>query len=105
MAETLLLIPLANTPQTFNITLAGVQYAVTSKWNEFCGWVLDFYDGVSGDSLVANVPLVVGADLFAQYDYLGLPGQAIVYTDGDQYAAPTLENLGTMSNLYLLVDV
>lgn len=105
MAETLFLIPLANTPQTFNIPLAGVQYTITSKWNEFCGWVLDIYDGLSGVSLVMNMPLVVGADLFDQYAYLGLPGQAIVYTDGDQYAEPTLDNLGTMSNLYLLVDV
>lgn len=105
MAETLLLIPLANTPQNFNITLAGVQYTITSKWNEYCGWVLDFIDGITGESIVADVPLVVGADLFEQYAYLGLPGQAIVYTDGDQYAEPTMENLGTMSNLYLLVDV
>lgn len=105
MAEILFTIPLSNVPQTFNITLAGEQFVMTSKWNEFDGWVIDLYSGVSGDPLVMDIPLVVGADLFEQYGYLGLPGQAIVYTEGDQYAEPTLENLGTMSNLYLLVDV
>jgi len=105
MAEKLFLIPLVNIPQEFNITLAGVQLTMVSKWNEFSGWILDIYDGITGLPLVMAVPLVVGADLFAQFHYLGLPGQAIVYTDGDQYAEPTIDNLGTESNLYLLVDV
>ena len=105
MAETLFQIPLANIPQEFSITLAGIQYVVVSKWNEYSGWVLDFYDAITSLPIVMAIPLVVGADLFAQYKYLGLPGQAVVYTDGDQYAEPTMDNLGTASNLYLLVDV
>lgn len=105
MVETLFQIPLSNTPQEFNITLGGVQLTMVSKWNEFCGWVIDIYDGVSRIAMAMNVPLIVGADLLEQYRYLGLPGNLVVYTDGDQYATPTLENLGGMSNLYYLVDV
>ena len=105
MAETLFQIPLANTPQTFSMTLAGVALTMTSKWNEYCGWVIDLYDGTTGEPMVMDIPLVVGADLLEQYRYLGLPGNLVVYTDGDQYATPTLSNLGVMSNLYYLVDV
>lgn len=105
MAEKLFLIPLTNIPQQFNITIGGVQLTMVSKWNEFCGWLLDIYDGTTAAPLVMAIPLVTGADLFAQPHYLGLPGLAAVYTDGDQYAAPTLDNLGAESNLYVIVDV
>jgi hypothetical protein len=64
------------------------------------GWVIDIYDGDSNTPIVMNVPMVTGADLLAQYEYLNLKGQLIVYTDGNELAVPTLENLGVESNLY-----
>lgn len=105
MAETLFTIPLENVPQDFNITLVGRQLRVVCKWNEFCGWLIDLYDGTNQEPLIMAIPLVTGCDLLEQYQYISLDGHAIVYTDGDQYAPPTLDNLGTESNLYLLVDI
>lgn len=105
MAESLFTIPLENVPQDFAITLSGTQYRIVCKWNEYCGWLVDFYDGVTEQPVVMAVPLVTGCDLFEQYRYLGFEGNAIVYTDGDQFAPPTLDNLGVESNLYLVVDV
>jgi hypothetical protein len=55
--------------------------------------------------IVACVPFITGADLLDGLEYLGIPGQLIVYTDGDDTAVPTLNNLGTESNLYFLTDV
>lgn len=46
-----------------------------------------------------------GADLLAQHEYIGIPGQLIVYTDGDEFSPPTLSNLGQEANLYYLVDI
>lgn len=104
---TTFLIPLLNTPQQFNIALANKEYLLTSKWNDADegGWVLDFADAVTGESIVANVPLITGADLLSGLEYLGFDGQLFVFTDGDENAVPTLENLGVESNLYFLTEV
>lgn len=101
------LIPLANVPQEFFITLANRELKIISKWNdaEEGGWVIDIFDGETDASIVANIPLVTGADLLEQYEYLGLNGKLIVFTDGDETAAPTLENLGVESNLYFQTEV
>jgi len=105
MADTLFTIPVENIPQDFNITLSGLQLRTVCKWNEFCGWLLDIYDATTQEPLIMALPLVVGCDILEQYKYTGIPGAMIVYTDGDQYAAPTLTNLGVESNLYYLVNV
>lgn len=104
MTETVFVVPLTNVPQQFDITIAGRQLNVTCKWNEFQGWVLDVYDS-NGDPRILNLPLVTGCDLLGQYAHIDPTGKAIVYTDGDQYAPPTINNLGSESNLYLVVDV
>jgi hypothetical protein len=103
--EKLFTIPLISVPQTFNIVMGGRQLTLTSKWNENSGWLLDFYDGVTTDPLVMAVPLVTGANLLEQYEYLGIPGALVVMTDGDEFAEPTETNLGSEANLYYLVDV
>lgn len=101
------LIPLLNIPQDFNITLANRELRLVTKWNDSLegGWELDIYDGVTGESIIAGIPFVTGADLLAQYEYLNLNGKLIVYTDGDELAVPTLENLGVESNLYFQTEV
>lgn len=101
------LIPLLNVPQDFNITLANRELRIVSKWNPSteAGWVLDIYDGVSDAAIVMNVPMVTGADLLEQYEYLGLNGKLVVYTDGAETAVPTLENLGVESNVYFQTEV
>ena len=100
------LIPLTNNPQTFNIALAGVNYTMTSKWNDADdgGWVLDIVNADTNEPVVFNVPLITGLDCLEGLSYLGIDGQLVVYTDGDQNAVPTFENLGVESNLYFLTD-
>jgi hypothetical protein len=95
-------IPLSPTPQTFQIALAGREYSMTCKYNsaEEGGWVLDFADAETAEPIVANIPLITGADVLSGLEYLGFGGSLFVYTDGDQNAVPTLENLGVESNLY-----
>lgn len=103
----LFLLPLVNTPQTFEITLAGKDYLLTCKWNdsEEAGWVFDFVDALTNLPIVFNVPLITGANLLAGLAYLGIEGELIVYTDGDDFAVPTLENLGVEANVYFETDV
>ena len=101
------LIPLVNVPQQFDITLNQTDYNLTCKWNDSVGggWVFDIIDSQTSVPLVCNIPLVCGADLLEQYEYLGFNAQLIVYTDGDDTAVPTLENLGIESNVYYLTSV
>lgn len=95
------LLPLDNIPETFEITLAGVDYNITSKWNDAddAGWVFDIADS-DNNPIVSNIPLIVGADLLSGLEYLGINGSLIVYTTGDDYAVPTLDNLGADANVY-----
>lgn len=99
-------IPLENIPQKFDIALAGVNYTLSCHWNDSpdAGWVLDISDTDSSTSIVSNIPLITGADCLAGLEYLGINGQLIVQTDGNQFAVPTFENLGVESNLLFLTD-
>lgn len=99
-------IPLSNAPQQFEITLGGVDYQLTCKWNDSpeAGWTLDIADS-TGAPIVANVPLITGEDCLAGLEYLGIPGSLWVMTDGDPFAVPTLDNLGKSSNLYFQTEV
>lgn len=103
---TTFILPLKNVPQTFDIALAGVNYTMTVKWNDApdAGWAMDLNDADSGAAIVANVPLITGADCLAGLEYLGINGRMIVFTDGNDFAVPTLDNLGVESNLYFLTD-
>jgi hypothetical protein len=95
-------IPFANIPQKFSIDLGGTTYFLVNRWNpvEEGGWFVDILD--SGEMpLAMNVPLVTGADLFSQHKHLGLPGSLIVYNEGEEGSLPTLENLGSDSNVWL----
>lgn len=96
-------IPLSPQPQTFGITLAGRSLSLTVQWRDVAegGWMLDIA-GSDGVPLLRGVPLVTGADLLAQYAYLGLGGQLIVQTDFDIDATPTWENLGDTAHLYFV---
>lgn len=101
------LIPLTNIPQDFNITLANRELRLVTKWNDSleAGWALDIYDGVTDTPLVMNIPMITGTDLLEQFEYLKLNGKLIVFTDGDEKAVPTLDNLGVESNLYFQTEV
>lgn len=104
---TIFTIPLKNIPQVFAISLAGKDYTMTCRWNssEDAGWVMDFSDAITGAAIVNGLPLITGADCLEGLSYLGFQGKLIVYTDGNESAVPTLENLGVESNLYFGTDV
>ena len=99
------LIPLTNVPQTFVVNLAGVNYTLTVKWNDMAqSWYMDIADQ-SQNPLACGIPFVCGTDLLGQLGYLGIQGSLYVYTNGMPYAVPTLDNLGTNSNLYFETSV
>lgn len=95
-------IPLqVGTPQTFPITLSGVQYELTLIYRNVSqgGWFLDIADQNS-NPIVQGIPLVTGVNLLEQYDYLGFGGELWVQTSSDPDAVPTFENLGEDGLLY-----
>jgi hypothetical protein len=96
-------IPTQPTPQRFTITLGGVDYRVTQKWNKVIScWAIDIAD--SGDvPILSGVPLVTGADLLEQFTYLGIGGQLVAQTDHDADAVPTFDNLGSTGHLYFVL--
>jgi hypothetical protein len=66
------------------------------------GWVVDLLDD-QDNPVVSGIPLVTGANLLEQYDYLNFGGQLIVQTDHDVDKIPTFENLGDECHLYFSV--
>lgn len=93
-------IPLQSQNQRFTVFLSGLQYSLVVRWNAFIeAWSMDCYD-VNGNALFLGVPLITGADLLGQFEYLGIGGQMIVQSDGVVEAVPTFENLGTVGHLY-----
>jgi hypothetical protein len=109
-------IPLSGTPQRFVISLANenssnganpvVAYTLTFQYRDAdpsiaggCGWTLDVADQY-GTQILCGRPLVTGADLLAQYDYLALGGHLVVGSDGVPDAIPTFDNLGSGSHVY-----
>lgn len=93
-------IPTSPTPQTFSITLSGVQYRVTLKWNASAQlWVIDIADS-NNVVIVAGVHVVTGADLLAQYEYLGFGGKLFAMTDSDPDLPPGFSDLGKNGHLY-----
>jgi hypothetical protein len=96
------LIPVTNVPQSFNISLNGVNYNLVVKWNDAdeAGWQMDITNADTDVLLVAGIPLITGLDCLAGLEYLGIGGKFIVQTDGNPDAVPTFENLGINSNLY-----
>ncbi len=99
-------IPLSGSPENFSVSLAGVEYKfnVWFKNVDQGGWIIDIAMA-DGTPLINGIPLVTGADLLAQYKYLGIAGELWVATDGNVDATPTYSNLGTASHLYFVSSV
>src|SRR5271165_2273029 len=98
-------IPLSPKPQSFSVTFPnGVEYQMRLLYQfTFPGdecWILDIADA-TGDLLLCGVPLVTGADLLAQYAYLGFGATLFVTTDGNIGAVPTWFNLGATAHLWI----
>ena len=89
-------------PQTFTISLAGVFYNLTVRWStSMAAWFLDLADA-SNNFLLNGVPLVTGADLLAQYEYLGIGGMLVVQSDNDLSLVPDFSTLGVTGHLYFV---
>ena len=96
-------IPLAPTPQQLSVLFpSGTVYVfrLIFQFTPNPCWLLDINDA-NDNPLVLGIPLVTGADLLAQYGYLGFGCAMYCYTDGDLGAVPTLANLGVTSHLCL----
>jgi hypothetical protein len=102
--STIFVLPLTNVPQSFNISLGENNYIMSVVWNDSddAGWFIGFADQDTGVEIVNNIPLICGVDLLAGLEYLGFGGQLVVYTDGDQTAVPTLDNLGVECQVYFI---
>lgn len=101
------LIPLINQPQSFEITLAGVTYILTSKWNaaDDGGWFLDIADS-NVVPIAVGIPLITGDDCLDGLGYLGINGKLFVLTSGSSpFDVPTFSNLGVDSNVYFQTSV
>jgi hypothetical protein len=99
VAVTVVTIPLQSIPQTLSVSLNGTVYNLTVKWNWIMqAWVMDIADS-GGNPLVGGIPLVPGADLLEQYEYLGIGGSMVVNNSFNPYTPPTFTNLGSQCNL------
>lgn len=96
-------IPLSAEPQTFNITLAGVTYGFTVRWNvPNSSWIIDIADA-SGNAIISGIPMVTGVDLLEQYGYLSFGFQLIAQTDNSPDTVPAFDNLGSTAHLYAVI--
>lgn len=95
-------IPTAPKAQTFAISLLAATYVLTFTWNDPSStWLVSIADE-SNNPILSSIPLVTGADLLEQFEYLGIGGQLIVQTDNDPNAVPTYQNLGSTGHLFFL---
>ena len=95
-------IPLSPENQSFSISLAGKSFQMAVTWRA-AFWCLDIMDSSCGD-LIKGVPLITGADLLAQYDYLGLGFSLYVGCDNPANENPTETDLGINSHLYAVTE-
>ncbi|HHT7529153.1 TPA: phage baseplate plug family protein [Raoultella planticola] len=95
-------IPLTADNQQFSTILAGVTYQIRIIWREPY-WVMDIANS-SGAQVVKGVPLVTGADLLAQYAYMGFGFRLAVICDVAGQDYPTQTDLGTGSHLLAITE-
>ncbi|MFM4124923.1 hypothetical protein AB8R75_09535 [Klebsiella quasipneumoniae subsp. similipneumoniae] len=95
-------IPLSPNSQSFNITLAGVDYQMRVVWRGVC-WFLDLMDS-AGNLIIGGIPLITGADLLEQYAYLNLGFSLYVLCDDPASENQTQSDLGIKSHLYAKIE-
>ena len=101
--ETVFEIPLSPQPQTFSVQFPnGVTYSLRLIYlytPDDC-WLLDINDA-QGNPIICGIPLVTGADLLAQYAYLGFGCKLYCTTDGNLGAVPRFFNLGVTAHIWV----
>lgn len=91
--------------QTFTTTWPGGVYRLRLLYTGAPegGWTLDIGDS-QDRPLVCGIPLVTGADLLAEYRYLGFGGRLFVIAAGDPAVPPGFADLGAGTRLYFEAD-
>lgn len=96
--------PFNSSPRRFSVFLNGTEYVVSNRWNAMSNsWIMDILS-VNGVPILTGVPMVCGADLLSQYEYLGIGGAMIAQTDNAPSQPPAVDNLGSTSQLYYLSE-
>jgi hypothetical protein len=95
-------IPKSPTPSSNSIQFPnGVTYTLSFQYLfvvENPIWIMDISDA-NANPIACGIPLITGADLLAQLQYLGFDCSMFATTDGDPTAPPTFYNLGTAGHL------
>lgn len=95
-------IPTKPEAQEFTISLAGVTYTFKLQWCAPAAcWILTISDS-QDDTIVGGIPLVTGADLLAQLQYLGIGGALVVQSDFDPDEVPDYGSLGSTGHLFFV---
>lgn len=95
-------IPLTADNQQFSITIAGAIWQISIIWRDPI-WVMGIQsDG--GKPVISGIPLVTGADLLAQYAYMGLGFKLVVVCDDSTQDYPTKTDLGGRSHLLVSTE-
>jgi hypothetical protein len=93
--------------QKLKITMNGIQYNITLRWIHIGSyWCIDIADS-NDNRILSGIPLVTGADLLDQFEYLNLGSDVgfMVYTNAIGHSPdeiPTFTNLGVESHLYFV---
>ena len=96
-------VPLEAFPQTFRVTLSGIEVEISTSWNDAMNlWVMSMKDYVADKMLIGAIALVPGVDLLEQYEYLGFGARMVVYNNQNPAKIPDLDDLGGATNLYYL---
>lgn len=95
-------IPLSPDNQQFAVALAGQSFQMAVTWRAMF-WCLDIMDSAGAD-LIKGMPLITGADLLAQYRFLGLGFSLYVVCDDPANGNPTETDLGIKSHLYVVTE-
>lgn len=95
-------IPLTADNQQFSIILAGTTWRISITWRDRY-WILDLQND-RGVSVISGIPLVTGADLLAQYGYMGLGFKLVVVCDDSTQDYPTKTDLGGRSHLLVSTE-
>lgn len=89
--------------QRFEITLGELDYRIEIKFNDrSLVWTMDLAEEVSGLVLFAGVPLLLGEDLLAPYNYK--IGRLMLLNNSAEFKDATSENLGASLSLYYVTD-
>jgi|SRR5215472_17519819 len=77
------LIPFQGVPESFSVTVNGVEYGFYTRFNAYSNnWMLWISD-TNGNPLLSSIPMVTGTDLLEPYPDLGFDFQLIVQSVGD----------------------